>query len=269
MTIGTIVISLQSSLERQAFQQAQLNKLGIPLELLAALTPEDIDGHHARINFDRWERPLMPTEQACFLSHFDAWQAVLLRGTPTLILEDDAVLSSRTPFVLSALESLNGVEHVSLETRLRKKLLGRAADLSTDIAIKELVQDRTGAAAYVLWPIGAQRLCDHALRYGGALADAFISNLDELRSSQAIPAMAIQSDMAQMYGVNCPLKTRSYIQLDSQKAQFKASGLKRLVFKLRRIKSQAKQARKYLASIPNASRALVALDPKGFTFIKR
>ncbi len=267
MAIDAIVISLQSSLERREFQQTQLKKLGISGQFLNALTPEAVIHHGANIDFDKWERPLMPTEQACFLSHFDAWRAVLSKGKPTLILEDDAVLSSRTPSVLSALESHTGMEHLSLETRIRKKLLGNSVHLSGNILINELIQDRTGAAAYILWPQGAQRLYEHACEFGGALADAFISNLDGLQSNQVVPAMAIQADMAQMYGIKCALQTRSYIQLDSQKAQFKATGMTRLVFKQRRIKSQARQAYRYITNISNARRSSVALDTEGFTFI--
>lgn len=211
----------------------------------------------------------MPTEKACFFSHFAAWQMVIAEGKPILILEDDAILSSQMPRLLSCLEPIQHIEHLSLETRNRKKLVGDAMQLAPGLRLTRLIQDRTGAAAYVLWPRGARLLCEAAQKNGGALADAFISNSSNLKSYQMVPAMATQSDMADIYGICCDLNTSSYIQRNGSKAQFKARGLIGLKFKIRRLRAQITQARKFVGSIFIARRLMVPLDPNGFIFMKR
>lgn len=265
MTIDAIVINLESSTERREFQEIQLDDLGITMHILNAVTVAGIDAHKAGITFNAWERPLLSTEKSCFLSHYNAWREVIARGKPTLILEDDALLSSRTPNFLLAIEGLAQVEHVTLETRARKKLIAkRHIDVGIG-CIAPLIQDRTGAAAYVLWPAGARKLCEKAEREGGCLADAFISNFCGLLSFQSLPAFAIQSDRAKWYGITCILKTYSYIQQSTQTGQTSVQGKEWWRYKKIRVKSQIRQALKYIFHFCSSSRTLIHLDTSGYT----
>jgi glycosyl transferase family 25 len=132
------------------------------------------------------------------------------------------------------------------------------------ISIARLYQDRTGAAAYILWPQGAAKLLEHARQNGAALADAFISNFYALQSWQAIPALAIQSDVASMYGVHSPLRTHSYIQANDRKSNYQLAGKQSVIFKLRRIAGQIKLAKRFLARCWFTKRDMVDVKRASF-----
>lgn len=258
-----LLISLQTAVERRGFQCAQARSRGLNLEIVPAITPADLSEGHD-LAWDRWHRPLMPTEKACFLSHRAAWRRVLALNEPCLILEDDALLSRHLPEFLAGLGQLQGIDHLTLEVRLRKKLLGERRQLADSLGWAPLYQDRTGAAAYVLWPRGAQILLDQALREGAALADAFINDSPMLMSAQAVPALAIQSDVASDYGLVSPLVTTSYIQAQGGRDAHRATGWAAWQYKRRRLSGQLTLAGRFLAHLHHARRHAVPLDLKGF-----
>lgn len=258
------VISLAASGERRQFQQAQLRALGVPFEIVDAVSTQTLSSVAPQVATDGWERPLMPTEVACFHSHFQLWRRIAQDKMPALILEDDAILSQHLPAFLAMAQDLQDVDHLSLETRLRKKRIGPVRPLDTGLGMAPLYQDRTGAAAYILWPSGAHLLCQQAQLHGAALADALISNLYQLRSWQSVPALAVQSDVAAKYGIVSPLQTHSYIQANDHKANHRARGLQAVRFKVRRITAQLKQALRYVTTMSHAQRVFVAVHATGF-----
>lgn len=260
----TYVISLPSAKERRAFQAAQLTKLRLDFNIVDAVSTKYLENLDIPVALNRWERAFMPTEVACFLSHYRLWQTIAKDTAPALILEDDVLLSRDVHGFLTQVQSLKQIDHISLETRLRKKLLGRGVPVHAGICIARLYQDRTGAAAYILWPQGAAKLLDHARQNGAALADAFISNFYNLQSMQAVPALAIQSDVANMYGVQSTLQTHSYIQANDRKANYQLAGKQALIFKVRRIAGQFKLARRFLARCWFSKRKLVGIRPATF-----
>lgn len=255
----TFVISLANAYERRAFQQAQLYNLGISFHFIDAVSAEYLSNHDLTIALNRWERPLMPTEVACFFSHYNLWLRIAKSDEPALILEDDAILADQLPLFLTHLQNTQGIEHLSLETRLRKKLIGLPQHLSNDLSIAPLYQDRTGAAAYILWPKGAQKLIIKAKQQGAALADAFISNNYQLHSWQVLPALALQADVAEHYNVLSTLKTHSYIQANDCKANYAAKGLQGMRYKLRRLQGQLRLACRLLSRITHARHILVPM----------
>lgn len=261
----TYLISLDSAVERRNFQRNQLERLGLNFQIHPACTPRQLD-LYSNIDWHAWERPLMPTEQACFVSHYQIWQQVSKQSQPSLVLEDDVLLSIRTPDFLRNCTTLKGVDHLTLETRLRKKFLGQSLEHG-GFSISRLYQDRTGAAAYVLWPQGAMKMLQRVDREGAALADAFISHSYEMSSYQAEPALAIQSDITSYYRLTNPLDTHSYIQEDAQTFKRQLENLAHLqpfVFKWRRIKSQLKMGVRNLFLLLRAQRRHVPPDPQGF-----
>ena len=251
------VINLPESTERRKFQSDQLKKLRIEFEIIDATTVSDLNILKLELAIDKWERALMPTEIACFFSHFRLWERVASEGAPALILEDDALLSRQVPEFLKLIQTIDGLDHVSLEARCRKKLLGQSIKLGPQIAISRLYQDRTGAAAYVLWPKGAAKLVQTSRYYGVALADARISNFYDLKSWQAVPAMAVQADVASCYAIEASLKTHSYIQAGDNKLNYSPRGASSYNFKFRRIVGQLKQAAHLIMKISVAKRKFV------------
>ena len=258
------LISLKSALERRAFQQQQLSNLGLEFELVDALTPSTSIEQTVSIKADRWERPLMPTELACFLSHYSVWQKILDRNEAALILEDDVVLSKNLPKFLTGVAVLKGIDHITLEVRLRKKMIATGHSRLDQLGVAELLQDRTGAAAYILYPNGAEKLITTTAKKGAALADAFIANNHHIRSLQAIPALALQADVASAYGIATELKTISYIQLNDKKLNYVSNNLQRFRFKSRRIKGQTRLASRYIFNFMRGKRIHIEPDATGF-----
>jgi glycosyl transferase family 25 len=230
-----IVINLPQATERHAFQEQQLKRLGVDFEWLWATTVSQIDTQDQLQFAQHWERPLMLTEVACFLSHQRAWARVVAMNRPCLILEDDACLSIRLPEFLALAEGLQGIDHLSLEIHHKAKWLGPTQALHGGLGIARLYQDRAGAAAYILWPAGARRLIDKAKSGQMALADAFIANQRRWISLQADPVMAMQAEVINWRGMQTSLITSSCIQANQDLSV--ATG-KTWRYRLRRLRGQ-------------------------------
>lgn len=242
-----LVLNLAGAVERMAFQRGQLERLGIAIERVEAVTPETLQPPADDPYWDRWERPMRDAEKAILGSHRAAWARVAAMGAPALVLEDDAWLGDGVPGLLAELEVLAGIDHVTLETRGRRKLLGRRHRDCRGIV--RLWQDRTGAAAYVLWPAGARKLLARSAARPG-LADAVICAAYELSSWQAVPALAIQMDQAAHYGLEPPMQTQSSVL-----PHVRPKG--GLAFRLRRIMAQVRMGLRALAH-PLAKRVFLS-----------
>ena len=265
-SIAALVINLARSGDRLAFQQAQLSALGIPMQRLAAISTDQMDAVQYESLANSWERKLRPAEVACFLSHQAAWQHVADTSQPWLILEDDALLSRQVPDLLAAL-SVNPqqADLITLETRNRKKLIGRGAyPVGVHFSLRRLYQDRTGAAAYVLYPEGAHKLLQKARRHGPGLADAFISSSYELSAWQVVPAGAIQLDQCEAYGLPFDNPFASTITPAGSKRPAACSLFKLMGFKARRLSTQLKMGLRQLWVSRRADKILVTIDKDDF-----
>lgn len=262
----TYILNLPSARERRNFQAQQAERLGLDVQFIDAQTPADIPEAFFQAHAFSWERPIKITEVACFLSHQGVWQQIADSHGPALVLEDDAILARNTPALLDWLSTLEGVDHVSLETRQRKKLLGLSSKMNAGLsaALHPLLQDRTGAAAYVLWPAGARILLAKFEQQGMGLADAFISSTYQLQSWQTVPAFAIQADMARAYGTSCPIEPQSLIAREKVPSPPTRSSLHDLQLKWRRLLAQLRLASRYLSCFWRARRQFVSIDPQQF-----
>jgi glycosyl transferase family 25 len=137
-------------------------------------------------------------------------------------------------------------DHISLETRGRKKLLARNPE--PGLPLRRLYLDRTGAAAYVLSPSGAKKLLTRASLARG-LADGVICAAHELASFQADPALAIQLDQAWEFGLPTPIEVTS--QIGAAPKPDKGGP----AFRLRRLRAQLEQGLRQLR--PGTERCLV------------
>lgn len=243
-----LVINLAAASDRMAFQAAQAERLGLPLERIEAVTPATLVPPAEDPVWNRWQRPLRVTEMALTASHVVAWRRVLALGEPCLILEDDALLAAGTPAFLARLAGRTDVDHVSLETRSRKKLVARKAD--ADLPMRRLYQDRTGSAAYVVFPSGARALLAAAER-AGAPSDALISSTYRMRSWQADPALAIQLDQCAAYGLVPPMATASSIDAVRKPP---AAAAARPIFRVRRLAAQLRMGWRQLSRLGRAER---------------
>ena len=247
-----LVLNLATSTDRMAFQRRQLDRLGLSYLRIEAATPQTLDPPEGDPVWQRWQRPMSDVEKAILVSHRLAWHRVVEADAPHLILEDDAWLSGRATDLLARLGPMTGLDHVSLETRGRTKIIGRAPHPDCP-GIRRLYQDRTGAAAYVVWPSGANKLLARSSREAG-IADAVICAAYEMSSWQAVPALAIQLDQADHYGVSSPLITQSSILSKPKPVR----ETRALTFRARRIKAQLRMGLRMLGALPHADRVEVA-----------
>lgn len=251
-----LIINMGSATERMGFMTAQMAVLGLPWERIEAVTPDTLQPPASDPVWRRWQRPMRVTEMALCASHMAAWARVEALGEPCLVLEDDAVLAAGLLEFLAAVRGLSGVEHISLETRSRKKLIGRKAH--PQAPIRRLYQDRTGSAAYVAWPEGARKLLAHARR-AGAPSDALISSTYGMASWQADPALAVQLDQCAAYGVPQAIPTVSLIDAVKKPALAAESAGQRRAYRLRRIAAQLRMGWRQIRFAAVAERRAVGV----------
>lgn len=199
-----LIINLKQSVDRLTQQQQQFAKLGLEFERLESVTVNDIDETYYRNKLTQGQRVLKQTEHACLLSHKKAWQYTLAHQEPILILEDDAILATDLAKILGEIENANlDVDLINLEVHGRKKIVSRnpAVILDKDFSLYALHMDKSGAAAYILYPSGAQKLLGRIDNHLD-LADAFIHSCPNLSCLQIEPAAAVQSDRCSWYGID-------------------------------------------------------------------
>ncbi|MEW7006422.1 glycosyltransferase family 25 protein [Lentilitoribacter sp. EG35] len=216
-----LVINLKTAPERRKFQLYQLKELGIEFEFLDAETASKAPTLRSEEYWMTGVRPLKDTEKACLISHWNCWNKIVKANEPMLVLEDDAFLSIKTPQLLSAIKNLTGIDILNLETRHRRVLLKKSPEQLS--GLYQLLLNRDGAAAYILWPSGAQKMIEKANRKAG-IADAMLWTSFELHAYQMNPALALQSDKCKNYGISNPLETRSSIATDEIHPRDKPSG---------------------------------------------
>ena len=244
-----LIINLAAATTRMMFQDAQMAALGLEWERMDAVTPETLPVPADDLRWQRWERPMKAIEIAVFASHCMAWKRIAAAEVPHLIIEDDALLATETSAFLQQIEHEEGLDHITLEVRSRKKLVGRR---HRNLPMRRLYQDRTGAAAYVLWPSGAGKLLSRAANRPG-LADAVICAAYELNSWQADPGLAIQLDQCAAYGVVQPIPTESSTGRDSPPRG-------RGVYRARRIAAQLRMGLRHLSKLAVSKRRWITLS---------
>jgi glycosyl transferase family 25 len=249
------VINVASANTRMAFQDAQLTRLGLIYERFEAITPDNLSPPCGDPSWAMWERPMRDIEKALYASHRSVWALIAVEDGPCLVLEDDALLSVQTPRFLTAIKTETGIDHISLEVRNRAKYVAKTPDPS--LPLRRLYQDRTGAAAYVLWPNGAAKLLARPV----GLADAVICAAYNLTSYQADPALAIQIDQCEIYGVPAPIQVSSS-PLSQPKPDVSAFSKKQQTrFRQRRIVSQIRMAVRSLCRVGVAQRRMISIAP--------
>jgi len=205
-----LIISLFNAKERRAFQQEQLDSLKLNFEFLDATSTSDISKTTYKQHYRDWQRPLKETEVACYYSHRHAWDRVIQSNRPALILEDDALLSKYTSTLLKSLSIKKNIDLINFENRGRKKFVSRSSEsIVCNSKLLKLYQDRTGAAGYILWPSGAEKLIQCEKQKGIALADAHITACNNLNSYQVEPSPIIQLDHCEYYNIRNPISNNA------------------------------------------------------------
>lgn len=261
VVVKVIVINLKKASNRRIFQEKQLKKLNLEYTILEAFSVKNLSNSIYDKHYHDWVRPLRKQEVACYFSHKKAWNVVIKFNSPALIIEDDALLSKYTPELLYASKKTTDVDMINLETRMRKKFLSRNSQpISDNFNISKLFQDRTGAAAYILFPSGAKKLIGCESDYGISLADAHITNCKKLISFQIEPAAAIQLDVCNYYNLEKYIDKKLELSSISIHNREKSNPK----FKLKRITSQIKLGVKQLILLFRAEKRHVVVNTEYF-----
>jgi len=255
-----IVISLLSAVDRRAFQKEQLGSLNLKFRFLNAIPKDLVSLETIRKHYYDWYRPLSKNEIACFQSHDLAWNIVINDDKPYLILEDDALLSKKINSILPTLSKIENYDLINLENRGRKKFLSKSGiEINSETVLYKLFQDRTGAAAYILWPSGARKLIDFTKNNGISLADAHITSCPKLETGQIEPTYAVQLDHCSFYGIS-----NIHIHLGKSSVSKTKNYKGGVYFRLKRISSQIILGIKILYISMISKRRFIRLNPEDF-----
>lgn len=234
-----VFINLDRATARRQFMEAQGERLRLRFERVAAVEASGISDALADRIGRSWERPLTKPELGCFLSHQALWLDIAEGSAPVLVLEDDVVLSPRLTGLLEQASSVSGVDMVNLESFDRRRFLtAERRPLANGLALLGVARDKSGSAAYLLWPAGARKLLDRARR-GAAPVDAFLHGLKALASFQAEPALAMQVHLLEKRGIPVPIPTATSIQVPRDRLPLTPDNLP---FHLRRMATQIRLA---------------------------
>ena len=230
-----VFINLDRAAERRRFMEAQGERLGLGFERVAAVEAAGISDATAAEIGRSWERPLTKPELGCFLSHQALWREIAAGDAPVLVLEDDVMLSPRLCSLLKQVGALSGIEFLNLESFERRRFLtGERRPLLEGLGLLGVARDKSGSAAYLLWPAGARKLLQRAER-GAAPVDAFLHGLKALASFQVEPALAMQVHLLEQRGIPVPIPTATSIQVPRGRLSMTPGNLP---FHLRRAATQ-------------------------------
>ena len=260
--MNIFIINLSGNVERRQFQKQQLSELGLDYKILNAISIDDINKETYKKHYYDWQRPLRNTEVACYFSHRSAWQKIINKNMPTLILEDDALLSKCVPELLKSFTNKKNVDFISLEVAGRKKWISKIGqDTACNSKLFRLYQDRNGAAGYILWPSGAKKLLQYELENGIALADAQIASCNTLLSYQIEPAAIIQLNQCNNYDI--PNIFTNTIQTSTVSHPYNPKV--HLIFWIKRIAAQIKLGVHILSLITKSKRRYIKLNKENFS----
>jgi len=259
--VQIFVINLPDAVKRRKFQKDQLTKLGLEYTVLEATSVKDISEATYKKHYFDWQRPLRNTEVACYFSHRSAWDKVIKSRKPALILEDDVILSIFLPELIDNLSKIKSIDLINLENRSRKKFVSKSyIGIACNSKLLRLYQDRTGAAGYILWPSGANKLIQLEKNSGIGLADAHITACHALKAYQVEPSPIIQLDQCEEYGIS---NTYSHtVSKSTVSACHNNSG--GLYFIIKRLFYQLKLASRQLFILTKSQRRYISIRKSDF-----
>ena len=97
-------------------------------------------------------------------------------GEPFMIFEDDVILSKRIVYAVNQIEKNQKYNFINLETSSRKKFIHKKKVIITkEYSLSKLLHNKSGAAAYILWPKFARYLLSNyeIVLYAGSLGKYF------------------------------------------------------------------------------------------------
>lgn len=192
-------INLTKDVDRRAFMEEQLDRLGLAAERVAAVTPADLT-EDDRADIRRIDAASSKTRAYCItLSHLAAMNALVAAGAPhALIMEDDVLLSRRLPAFLAAFDAAPPpVDLLRIETsRHLLRMKSAEAELS-GLGICRAYSFEGGRAAYIVSREAAGTIAtSRAVRrvpHDIAMFDPYQPLARQLKIRQLNPALCMQA----------------------------------------------------------------------------
>ncbi|SEH66698.1 glycosyl transferase, family 25 [Rhizobium tibeticum] len=193
--MNILIISRRSEHERRHFQSQQMARLGLEYRFLDAFEASDLSPEDCQGAANTWPSPTLRQDIACFTSHRMAWNAVVERNEKTIILEDDAVLSSDIGDVITTIRDRDDDWNCvyDLEFVPQPHIVAKSPlwiDDRTGHKATRVFQNRLGLAGYVIGPRAATRMLEDTRKY--ALVDAHFWHRSWVAALQIEPAPVVQ-----------------------------------------------------------------------------
>ena len=163
LPIQILVISLARSLDRRAKVRQEMEGISTPWEFLDAVDGSSLKQPPVEYKAKKVKRLqgyfLTPNEIGCYLSHKEAWKRCVKANVPTLVLEDDFVLSPDFEGTLATLlDSSSDWSFVRLQGLY--EVPSQPIEILNNIQLVRNIGDAVGATAYLLKPEVAQTLIE-------------------------------------------------------------------------------------------------------------
>lgn len=163
--LQVLVISLRRSLDRRAKVEQELQKVSLPWSFLdaidgSALASPPVEYQPFKVQLLQGY-PLTPNEIGCYLSHREAWKRCVAENVPTLVFEDDFVLSPEFEGVVNGLLSNESIWSFVRLQGLYEVPYQELSKLGGAYLVRNL-GDAVGATAYILKPQIAKVLIDES-----------------------------------------------------------------------------------------------------------
>lgn len=163
--IRFFAINVKNNKYRRERIKSQCLEFDIPIEIFDAITPKTISLFKSKYSPVRttrqWGRPLLPTEQACGLSHIFLWQQLIRDKTADayVIFEDDAKIIGDFVKLIPNIfgNKIHFVKFSGQHTRPQKKI----KDIGGGYSLFKGAYGPLDASAYLLTKHGARKLIDY------------------------------------------------------------------------------------------------------------
>jgi len=166
LPLQVLVISLRRSSDRRAKVEQEMGKISLSWSFLdavdgSALQSPPSEYHPFKVAMLQGYE-LTPNEIGCYLSHKQAWKSCVTNNLPTLIFEDDFVLSPDFEAVIHALIKNNSSwNFVRLQGLYEVPY--REMEVLDGFHLVKNLGDAVGATAYLLKPSIAKKLIDSSV----------------------------------------------------------------------------------------------------------
>lgn len=253
------IINLTQRIDRREFQKQQFQKLALDYEFFDAIGVDDIDKKTHQKHYYDWQRPLKKSEVACYFSHKILWQTIVKNNQSALILEDDALLSKHTSQLLKELDNIINYDLINLEAFTTRQYLSKQNETLNTNPYKLYKHYLSGAACYIVYPTGAQKLLQCHNKKGISPADVHIHNCQSLNTYQIELALVVQMMLANHYQVkygNAETIQSAISNTKKPKTNYR--------FKLKRIFGQIKLGFEQLCILHKSRKRCIALNSEDF-----